>query len=78
VLAFYAGKLGEAELLARADRQQRCEANAYLGEEKLSRGDAPAAAQAFESALRDCAPGDIEKALATYELQQAHVQAAKP
>ncbi|ALL70138.1 TPR repeat precursor (plasmid) [Paraburkholderia caribensis MBA4] len=85
IIAFYSGKLSAPQLLASADgaaegdrKRRLCEANTYLGEANLSRGDNEAATKAFESAVNNCPPGDIEKALATYELKQRHASAPRP
>jgi tetratricopeptide (TPR) repeat protein len=75
VLAFYMGK-ATAETLQSAinrggtqDREgQLCEADAYLGEWRLARGDVAGARQSFDAASAECPVNFIEKVLASREL----------
>ncbi|MFL9996512.1 tetratricopeptide repeat protein [Paraburkholderia sediminicola] len=77
VLSFYLGKTSIGTLLVAAssgstrDREnQRCEAEAYLGEWRLDRDDVEGAKRSFAAASTECPASFVEKALATRELQR--------
>ncbi|MEX3985969.1 tetratricopeptide repeat protein [Paraburkholderia sp. EG287A] len=75
ILAFYMGRSTAAGLLSAVEKggkdhdEHSCEANAYLGEWLLSRGDISGAREDFAAASTSCPAQFIEKALATWELQ---------
>ena len=71
VASFYLGQLSvEALDAAAADDDQKCEANFYVGEWHLLKGDVASARQRFEQALGSCPPNFIERGMAETEAKR--------
>lgn len=71
VASFYLGKISVAELdAAAADPGQKCEADFYIGEWHLAKGDVAAARKRFEQAIEGCAPNFIERGWAELEAKR--------
>lgn len=78
ILLFFTGELTEERVAALAtaqadywtDRNQRCEADFYLGLARLDRGDRKAALPLLQSAARACHPGFVEFTSAAWELHR--------
>ena len=68
VVSFYLGQLSVEELDAAAiGDDQKCEANFYIGEWHLLKGDIASARKRFEQALGGCPPNFIERTMAEIE-----------
>jgi lipoprotein NlpI len=68
VASFYLGQLSVEELdAAAADDDQKCEANFYVGEWQLLKGDVASARKRFEQAFGSCPPSLIERDMAEIE-----------
>jgi lipoprotein NlpI len=71
VATFYLGQLSVEELdAAAADDDQKCEANFYVGEWHLLKGDVPSARKRFEQALAGCPPNFIERRMTETEAKR--------
>jgi lipoprotein NlpI len=71
VVSFYLGQLSVEELDAAAiGDDQKCEANFYIGEWHLLKGDIASARKRFEQALGGCAPNFIERTMAEIEARR--------
>jgi len=71
VASFYLGQLSVAELdAAAADDNQKCEANFYVGEWHLLKGDSASARKRFEQASGGCPPSLIEHDMAQIEAKR--------
>jgi tetratricopeptide (TPR) repeat protein len=71
VASFYLGQLSVEELdAAAADNDQKCEANFYVGEWYLLKGDVASARKRFEQALGRCPLNLIERNMAEIEAKR--------
>jgi lipoprotein NlpI len=71
VASFYLGQMPvEALDVAAADNDQKCEANFYVGEWHLLKGEVAAARKRFEQALAGCPPNFIEREMAEIEAKR--------
>jgi lipoprotein NlpI len=69
VASFYLGQLSVEELdAAAAGNDQKCEANFYVGEWHLLKGDVASARQRFEQALGSCPSNFIERTMTEIEV----------
>ena len=71
VASFYLGQVSVEELdAAAADNNQKCEANFYVGEWHLLKGDVASARKRFEQAFGGCPPNLIERDMAEIEAKR--------
>ena len=71
VASFYLGQVSVEELdAAAADNDQKCEANFYVGEWHLLKGDVASARKRFEQASGGCPPNLIERDMAEIEAKR--------
>jgi lipoprotein NlpI len=71
VASFYLGQLSVEDLdAAAADDNQKCEANFYVGEWHLLKGDVASARKRFEQASGGCPPSLIERNMAEVEAKR--------
>jgi lipoprotein NlpI len=71
VVSFYLGQLSVEELdAAAADNDQKCEANFYIGEWHLLKGDVASARKRFEQAISICPQSFIERAMTEIEVKR--------
>jgi lipoprotein NlpI len=71
VASFYLGQLSvEALDTAATDDEQKCEANFYIGEWHLLKGDVASARKRFEQALEGCPPSFIERTMTETEMKR--------
>jgi lipoprotein NlpI len=71
VASFYLGQVSVEELdAAAADNDQKCEANFYVGEWHLLKGDVASARKRFEQAFGGCPPNLLERDMADIEAKR--------
>jgi lipoprotein NlpI len=71
VASFYLGQSSVEQLdAAAADNAQKCEANFYIGEWHLLKGDVASARKRFEQAVAGCPPNFIERDMAEIEARR--------
>jgi tetratricopeptide (TPR) repeat protein len=71
VASFYLGQVSVEDLdVAAADNDQKCEANFYVGEWHLLKGDVASARKRFEQAFGGCSPNLIERDMAEIEAKR--------
>ena len=71
VASSYLGQMSVEQLdAAAADNDQKCEANFYIGEWHLLKGDVASARKRFEQAVAGCPPNFIERDMAEIEAKR--------